>query len=303
MKYLNITELIPTDVEKVTRLVGLDENNQVQVIDPSQLSGGGTVVTDAYWGRIKGNILSQTDLQNQFKSIEEAYKAAIQEESNARANGDYALNVLIDNIKGVIPSQASKDNQLADKVFVNSSIATNTGEFKGTFDTLEELEAVTPVKINDYGFVNSVDSSGNPIYKRYKYTATGWIFEYDLNNSSFTAEQWSAINSGITKEGLETINTKLTSVTEQLANEIKTRKQEDSQLSAALVAEKTAREDSETGIKDRLTAVETNKQDKSNLVTSLSAESTNSQYPSAKCVYDIIGSIGTVLDQINGEVI
>ena len=40
------------------------------------------------------------------------------------------------------------------------------------------------------------------------------------------------------------------------------------------------------------------KQDVSNLVTSLSASSTNTQYPSAKCVYDMIGDIEAVLATI-----
>ena len=40
------------------------------------------------------------------------------------------------------------------------------------------------------------------------------------------------------------------------------------------------------------------KQDKSNLVTSLSSSSTDSQYPSAKCVYDLIGDIESVLSEV-----
>lgn len=40
------------------------------------------------------------------------------------------------------------------------------------------------------------------------------------------------------------------------------------------------------------------KQDKSNLVTSLSASSTNEQYPSAKCVYDLIGDLESLLSQV-----
>lgn len=39
-------------------------------------------------------------------------------------------------------------------------------------------------------------------------------------------------------------------------------------------------------------------QTKSNLVTSLSANSTNEQYPSAKCVYDLIGDVETLLSQV-----
>ena len=40
-----------------------------------------------------------------------------------------------------------------------------------------------------------------------------------------------------------------------------------------------------------------------NKVTSLSSASTDTQYPSAKCVYDIVGDIATALDTINGEVV
>lgn len=41
------------------------------------------------------------------------------------------------------------------------------------------------------------------------------------------------------------------------------------------------------------------KQDVSNLVTSISSSSTDTQYPSAKCVYDIVGDIETALHTIN----
>ena len=37
------------------------------------------------------------------------------------------------------------------------------------------------------------------------------------------------------------------------------------------------------------------KQDILNLVTSISSSSTDTQYPSAKCVYDIIGNLETIL--------
>lgn len=40
------------------------------------------------------------------------------------------------------------------------------------------------------------------------------------------------------------------------------------------------------------------KEDKANKVTSLSNQSTDTQYPSAKCVYDAIGNIETLLSQI-----
>lgn len=45
------------------------------------------------------------------------------------------------------------------------------------------------------------------------------------------------------------------------------------------------------------------KEDKTNKVTSLSSSSTDTQYPSAKCVYDLVGDISSAIDSINGEVI
>ena len=40
------------------------------------------------------------------------------------------------------------------------------------------------------------------------------------------------------------------------------------------------------------------KEDKSNKVTSISSSSTDTQYPSAKCVYDLVGDIETLLAAI-----
>ena len=75
-----------------------------------------------------------------------------------------------------------------------------------------ELETVTADE-NDYGFVVSVDAVGNTVYNRYKYTTAttpaSWVFEYALNNSSFTATQWAAINSNATAEDIAKIATAL----------------------------------------------------------------------------------------------
>lgn len=110
-----------------------------------------------------------------------------------------ALDADITSINAKIPSQASAQNQLADKDFVNSSIATNTAYFIGTFNSVAELNAYTGTKTNnDYAFVQSTDAAGNTIFKRYKWNGTAWLYEYELNNSSFTSAQWAAVNSGAT---------------------------------------------------------------------------------------------------------
>lgn len=127
----------------------------------------------------------------------------------------------IDDIEALIPAQASEENKLADKNFVNSSVATNTAYFIGTFNSVEELEAYSgTLTNNDYAFVVSTDAAGNTVYDRYKYNADTqqWIFEYELNNSSFTADQWAAINSGATSEAIAQININTGTISEHIAD-------------------------------------------------------------------------------------
>ena len=102
-----------------------------------------------------------------------------------------------------LPNDVSKENKLTTEDFVNSSIATNTAYFRGTFDSVEDLEAYEGEKTdNDYAFVRTADEFGAISFNRYKYNSQSesWEYEYTLNNSSFTSEQWEAINSGITAE-------------------------------------------------------------------------------------------------------
>lgn len=112
----------------------------------------------------------------------------------------------VDGIEELIPNQASPSNQLADKDFVNSSISTNTANFLGTYTSMAQIEAIPNPTNNDYAFLQSTDSAGNTVYSRYKYNAEQqqWLFEYELNNSSFTAEQWATINSGLTQQSVDT---------------------------------------------------------------------------------------------------
>ena len=117
-------------------------------------------------------------------------------------------------VLGTSDSKYPTDKAVAE--FVNSSIATNTANYISNngepFTSVEQLEAYSgPVTNNDYAFVTGTDSEGNTYYDRYKATVIGetvtWALEYRLNNSSFTAAQWSAINSGITSALVAKIHT------------------------------------------------------------------------------------------------
>ena len=117
-------------------------------------------------------------------------------------------------IAKIVPNTASETNELADKNFVNSTVGTNTANYiyktesggeKVPFSSIAELEAYAgTVTNNDYAFVTGIDENGNTYYDRYKADVNDgvvtWAKEYRLNNSSFTAEQWAAIQSGITAE-------------------------------------------------------------------------------------------------------
>ena len=124
------------------------------------------------------------------------------------------LTADVETIKNIIPNTASETNELADKNFVNSTVGTNTANYiyktesggeKVPFSSVAELEAYAgTVTNNDYAFVTGIDENGNTYYDRYKADVNDgvvtWAKEYRLNNSSFTAEQWAAIQSGITAE-------------------------------------------------------------------------------------------------------
>lgn len=135
------------------------------------------------------------------------------------AEGNISTNAAaIEAILLLIPSAATSLNKLADKAFVNSSIATATATFRGTYNLVTDLDltisatysdiasaladVVSGADNNDYAFVQIPTSDATPtqIAKtvRFKFNGTSWEYEYDLNNSGYTAAQWAAINSGIT---------------------------------------------------------------------------------------------------------
>jgi hypothetical protein len=84
------------------------------------------------------------------------------------------------------------------------------------------LEAYSGEKDNnDYAFVTGTDTAGNTYYDRYKYNGVSWVYEYRLNNSSFTSAQWASINSGATTQSINQISTNTANI-----NSLQTSKQD-----------------------------------------------------------------------------
>ena len=123
------------------------------------------------------------------------------------------VNGRISPIEAKIPAQASADNQLADKSFVNSSLNSiaafyiTKDQAGNAFETKAQLfdattvysggEARVPTR-NDYAIVR-VDETQSNATTRYIYQ-NGWQFQYVVNETALTSDQLKSLNSGITAE-------------------------------------------------------------------------------------------------------
>lgn len=144
----------------------------------------------------------------------EQHRATLAEQTNAakiKSN-----ETAIQHIDELIPNAATKDNQLADKDFVNSSIANNASNYVTAtesgdtqFSSLSALQAgpwylrgqsYIPTR-NDYAmFINTDNSVWRAIYD-----GQFWVAVYKVNDTPFTAAQIEAINSGVTANLLANI--------------------------------------------------------------------------------------------------
>ena len=195
-------------------------------------------------------------------AAEFALDTKISNEIANRESGDNFLKSQIDEINAKIPEQASSTNQLADKDFVNSSISTSTATFRGTYNSVDDLPT-EGIDNNDYAFVKTEVQTGLDRYDKYTYNGTKWVFEYSLNNSSFTDAQWKAINSNITedlttqitinKNNISTLNT-------SLSEEINRAKEAESNLSTSINNEKERAENAENTLTTSLNSHITNKE-------------------------------------------
>lgn len=155
--------------------------------------------TSAEWGNIEGDIGDQTDLTNALNSKQNTLTAGTGITINEN-------NVISNDVSPLVPAQATQQNQLADKDFVNSSIATSTATFRETYNVVTDLHlstsathqqvatalgnTISVADNNDYCFVEIPTDDLTPTetlqVDRYKYNGSSWSFEYTLNNSGYT---------------------------------------------------------------------------------------------------------------------
>ena len=144
--------------------------------------------------------------QDKKEVVNETYKEIKPELDKIESN----VNI----IEEKIPNQATKENQLADKDFVNSSINSITAFYitkdseGNQFNSKEELDSSSifysggivrvPTR-NDYCIVLEDETKENAT-TRYIYQNNQWEFQYIVNETALTSEQVKALNSGITLE-------------------------------------------------------------------------------------------------------
>ena len=180
------------------------------------LSSKQDVLTQAQMVAVNSGIDS-TKVQtydNYQSDISYAVDVAENAQGTAMTAADDAIRIM-----NRIPDQTwDEGNELADKAFVNSSVQTATANFRGNWATwalVPSTSADYPVDyagskvptVNDYLVV--VDASDlSSSYEgtwRFKYSGTwstdgksGWLPEYQVNETPMTAAQLAALNSGIT---------------------------------------------------------------------------------------------------------
>jgi hypothetical protein len=137
-------------------------------------------------------------------------------------HAELATKQHIDEIDGKIPNNASSSNKLVTLSTLNDAINQLTATNRGTFTSLAELYVVDG-NANDYAYYQyEVTRNGSTAYKLDRYIwqletrtdedtgiETHWYFDIAINNSSFTQAQIDALNSGVTAEKLNGIDTAL----------------------------------------------------------------------------------------------
>ena len=212
--------------ESVTSDIAIKNANNTNLTELDNVING---LSDEITNRVNADTTLQNNINIEVTNRENAddtLQNNINTEITNRENGDTTLqnnidasNLRITSIENEIPAQASSSNQLADKSFVNSSIQTNTANFRGNWSNWSDVPSDSTLYPQDYGGNTTPTTNDYLVVQdasdyteevlsgtwRFKYTGdwdsdgkNGWIPEYQVNEEPFTSEQLYAINSGIT---------------------------------------------------------------------------------------------------------
>lgn len=139
----------------------------------------------------------------------------------------------INTINGKIPNAASTSNQLADKLYVDNAIQTNSAHFRGNWadwaavptdvnDYPADDDGNKTPTVNDYMVVQDAsDYTGDTLEGAWQFTYTGtwatngkagWLPRFQINENPLTPSQQAALDSGITSTLVTQIGTNQTNI-------------------------------------------------------------------------------------------
>ena len=209
------------------------DGKTISATDTTYSAGSGLDLTGTTFSVDTTTIATQDDIHTlqstKQDNLTQTQLTAVNSGIDSTKVGQIATNTSdISTINGKIPAQASPSNQLADKSFVNSSVQTATANFRGSWDDWadvpsdaseypEDYAGSTTPTVNDYLVIQDASDYTEETLEgtwRFKYTGnwategkTGWIPEYQVNETPLTSDQLKALNSGITDTLVAQIST------------------------------------------------------------------------------------------------
>lgn len=241
----DVTDMIPTNVSELTNDSNYATEQYVQQnggkIDTISVNGVQQTITNKNVDiSVPTDYVTNQQLTDGLNSKQNNLTNSQLQAVNSGANTTNINQITtnsnnINTINSKIPNQASSTNQLADKDFVNSSLnsitafyitSTADGDPFATKSALTSAttyysggQVATPTR-NDYAIVLQDETKDNATTRYIYYNQ--WEYQYTVNETALTADQLSAINSGITSTLVGKISSNelmINSLAEQVVND------------------------------------------------------------------------------------
>lgn len=226
-----------TTAEK-NKLGGIESGAQVNVIEKVKVNGTEQGVTDKAVDISVPTESTATPLKDGTASAGSSSQWARGDHRHPTDDSREAVANKVQSIDDSSTTEYPSSKAVAD--FVNSSVATNTATFLGNFSLADlgltypatEVQVASALNSktwptgyptnNDYVYVEirNPQSTIDDKVQRYKYRdgLASWGYEYTLNNSSFTAEEKAAIDSGITSQDVTNLRADHTTLGTHIAD-------------------------------------------------------------------------------------
>lgn len=145
LPYLNVLEVETIDKSNVTKVIVIDKDDEVKVMDGSQLA------TNSYF-----------DLQDkpEINSIELNGNMTSEELGLASSEDIVTINSKLEQIKSIIPSAENIDNQITERLAdypTKEEVTTEISDAVANKADKSEIPTKTSQLTNDSGFISSLD--------------------------------------------------------------------------------------------------------------------------------------------------